>query len=88
MKVYSYLATGRAVIATAIRSHTQVLDPAFARLVTLEPEAMAAALRELCADPTLRETLGRRALARAGERHSLGAFRARLAAVYRELEAA
>ncbi|HSC27571.1 MAG TPA: glycosyltransferase family 4 protein [Vicinamibacterales bacterium] len=61
MKIYSYMDSGRAVLATRIQSHTQVLDDEIACLVEPSPEAMSAALVELIRDPGRREALGRRA---------------------------
>ena len=41
MKIYSYLDSGTAVLATRLRTHTQVLDDRSAYLVDPEPEASA-----------------------------------------------
>ena len=51
MKIYSYMDSGRPVLATRITSHTQVLDDTNAFLTEPRPEAMAAALTEILADP-------------------------------------
>lgn len=57
MKVYSYLDSGRPLIATRLPTHTQVLDDEIAMLVEPEPEAMARGLADLLADPALRDRL-------------------------------
>jgi glycosyltransferase involved in cell wall biosynthesis len=82
MKVYSYMLSGRAIIATNIDSHTQVLDSTCARLVAPEPAALGAALRELAAAPDERARLGAAARSRAQARHSLDAYRASLLYAY------
>ena len=41
LKIYHYLQAGRPIVATAIRSHTQVLDDATAELVELAPASIA-----------------------------------------------
>jgi glycosyltransferase involved in cell wall biosynthesis len=63
MKIYSYLDSGTAVLATRLRTHTQVLDDRTAYLVAPEPEALGNGLAELLSDPVLRERLGREAKA-------------------------
>ncbi len=88
MKIYSYLASGRCTLATDIASHTQALDDSCALLAPPEPAALAVALRRLAADAGLRETLGRAGAARARERFSPEAYRAKLLAAYAELPAA
>lgn len=82
MKVYSYLAAGRALIATRIESHTQVLDDTCARLVEPRADALGAALRELAADAPARAKLGAAAAERARTRHSRAAYRAALLGAY------
>lgn len=82
MKIYSYLASGRGILATDIGSHTQALDASCAVLVPPEPGGVAAGLRRLVDDPGLRERLGRAGAARAAERYSRAAYRGKLAAAY------
>ncbi|HEX3129030.1 MAG TPA: glycosyltransferase family 4 protein [Thermoanaerobaculia bacterium] len=57
MKIYSYLDSGRPVLATRLPTHTQVLTDDVARLVEPEPEPMGRALAELLRDRSLRERL-------------------------------
>lgn len=57
MKVYSYLDSGRPVLATRLPTHTQVLTDDIARLAEPEPEAMGRALAELLRDEVLRGRL-------------------------------
>jgi glycosyltransferase involved in cell wall biosynthesis len=57
MKVYSYLDSGRAVLATRLPTHTQVLTDDVACLVEPEPAAMARGLVRLLRDEVLRERL-------------------------------
>lgn len=57
MKVYSYLDSGRPVLATRLPTHTQVLTDDVARLVKPEPEPMGRALAELLRDRDLQERL-------------------------------
>jgi glycosyltransferase involved in cell wall biosynthesis len=85
MKIYSYMASGRAILATSILSHTQVLDGTMAKLVTCESEAMARALTELVDDPGLRDRLGGAAEHAASENCSIAAFEQRLSTAYADL---
>ena len=57
MKIYSYLDSGTAVLATRLRTHTQVLDDKTAYLVEPNPEALGEGLADLLSDPRLRERL-------------------------------
>jgi glycosyltransferase involved in cell wall biosynthesis len=50
-KVYTYLASGRPLLATRILSHTQVLDDGNAWLVDATPDALAAGIRDVLAHP-------------------------------------
>lgn len=82
MKIYSYMAAGRAILATDIMSHNQVLDAACALLVPPTPAAMAEGLRRLVRDDELRAALGAASAKRAGDNYSLPAFEARIARAY------
>ncbi|MGH8298561.1 MAG: glycosyltransferase, partial [Steroidobacteraceae bacterium] len=71
MKVYSYMNSGTAILATRIASHTQVLDDDCALLVEPNPQAIAQGLATLATDAGLRARLGAAAHRRAAERYSL-----------------
>ena len=58
MKIFSYLDSGKSIIATNISSHTQVLDSCCALLVDSKPAAMARGLSQLATDAVLRQTMG------------------------------
>jgi glycosyltransferase involved in cell wall biosynthesis len=57
MKVYSYLDSGRPLLATRLPTHTQVLTDELACLVAPEPDAMARGLIDLLRDGGRRERL-------------------------------
>jgi len=88
MKLYSYLAAGKAVLATRIRSHTQVLSDDNALLVEPTPAAVARGLDVLLRSPLLRERLALAARRLATTRYSLTQFRASLASAYRRFTVA
>ena len=46
LKIYSYMASGKPIIATRMQTHTQVLDDETAFLVEPRPQTMAAAIAE------------------------------------------
>jgi len=58
MKLYSYLDSGRAVLATDLPTHTQLLTPQVAYLAAPTPPAFAAGLLRLIKDAALRQQLG------------------------------
>jgi glycosyltransferase involved in cell wall biosynthesis len=86
MKIYSYMHSGRAILATRIASHTQVLDEDCALLVEPNPQAIANGLATLAANAGLRSRLGAAARRRALERYSVEAFRRKVYAAYQTLE--
>jgi len=50
-KVYTYMASGRPLVATRIPTHTQLLDDSLAFLVEPTPEGLARGIEEALADP-------------------------------------
>lgn len=88
MKLYSYLASGKAVLATRIRSHTQVLTDDCALLVEPTGPALADGLDTLLRSPALRERLGKAARRLAATRYSVAQFRSAIASAYQRLAAA
>lgn len=69
LKVYQYLRSGRPIVATEVRSHTQVLDAETAELVAVDPAAIAAGIRRVLSDPARGRTLAENARRRAEERY-------------------
>jgi glycosyltransferase involved in cell wall biosynthesis len=82
MKVYAYMAAGRAILATDIASHSQVLDADCAVLVQPSARAMADGLQRLISDDGRRAALGASAAARAEALYSPAAFTERLTRAY------
>jgi glycosyltransferase involved in cell wall biosynthesis len=85
MKVYSYMQSGKAIIATNIRSHTQALDPDTALLVAPDAPAFGAGLERLARDADLRARLGAAARGKAEREYSLPVYRRKLASAYARL---
>jgi glycosyltransferase involved in cell wall biosynthesis len=77
LKLYQYLRSGRPIVATNLRTHTQVLSPDIAMLAEPTPEAFAHALLEAFADPAAAAAMGVRARALAETRYSDEAYLAR-----------
>ncbi|HEX9202601.1 MAG TPA: glycosyltransferase, partial [Vicinamibacteria bacterium] len=50
-KVFTYLASGRPLVATRILTHTQLLDDSLAFLVEPTPEGLASGIRQALRDP-------------------------------------
>jgi glycosyltransferase involved in cell wall biosynthesis len=87
MKIYSYLDSGTAVLATRLPTHTQVLDDRTAYLVDPEPTALGTGLASLLGDGALRERLGRQAKAYVQDEFTPEAARRKLASFYDAMEA-
>ena len=51
-KVFTYLASGKPLVATRIPTHTQLLDDSLAFLVEPTPDGLAGGIRQALADPT------------------------------------
>jgi glycosyltransferase involved in cell wall biosynthesis len=87
MKIYSYLDSGTAVLATRLRTHTQVLDDRTAYLVDPEPLALGTGLATLLKDDSLREGLAARAKDHVQREFTPEAARRKLEAFYSTIEA-
>ncbi|MFL5403938.1 MAG: glycosyltransferase family 4 protein [Gemmatimonadales bacterium] len=86
MKIYSYLDSGTAVLATRLRTHTQVMDDRIAYLVPPEPEALGDGLAELLRDPVLRERLASQAKAYVQQEFTPEAAERKLSSFYSMME--
>jgi glycosyltransferase involved in cell wall biosynthesis len=85
LKIYSYLRSGKAIVATNLLTHTQVLTPEIARLVDPQPEPFAAAMLELIEQPAERQRLAAQAAAVAEEKYSRQSYLRRTALAYERL---
>jgi glycosyltransferase involved in cell wall biosynthesis len=85
MKIYSYLHSGKALLATDLATHRQVLDDEISVLAPAEANGFANGLRTLLDKPELRKTIGENARKRAEALYTLSAFETQLAALYDEV---
>lgn len=85
MKVYSYMASGKAILATDLPTHTQALDASCAMLAAPEPEAFSRAMQTLLNDPSRRSTLGLAAKEKVEEQYSLAVFNKTVAGLYQHV---
>ena len=85
LKIYSYLRSGRPIVATDLRTHTQVLEPGTAVLVPPDPDAFAAALGRLLDEPTERDRVAAAAAALAADKYSRASYLARTRNAYDRL---
>lgn len=86
LKIYSYLFSGKPIVATNLATHTLVLNEEVALLVDATAEALAEGIVRLIRDPGLRRRLGLRARKLAEESYNPADYLARLDSVYRGLE--
>ena len=86
MKIYSYLDSGKALIATRLPTHTQVLDDEISLLVDPEPGAVGAGLVRLLRDRALASSLAEAAKRRAIREFTREAYRRKLGEFYRGVE--
>ena len=85
MKVYSYLDSGKPVVATRLPTHTQVLTDDVAVLAEPVPEAFAEGLRAVMNRRAWAAQLAQKAKQRVLERHSYTAFEKTVRELYAEL---
>lgn len=86
LKIYSYMAANKAIVATNIRSHTQVLNSSCALLVAPKEKAIAQGLTQLVNNPKLMKTLAENSKKLADEHFSLSKFKMKVLKAYSELE--
>ncbi|HCF25736.1 MAG TPA: glycoside hydrolase [Cyanobacteria bacterium UBA11049] len=78
MKIYSYLDSGKAVLATSLPTHTQILNSQVAMLAEPSAEKFSKAMLCLMKDETLRQKLGKAGKKLIEENFSYAAFNKRL----------
>lgn len=86
MKIYSYLHSGKALLATRLATHTQVLDSRVAALADPFPDAFSKAMLRLIEDETLRMDLGKAGKTLIEEKHTYTAFRKKMLSLFDWLE--
>lgn len=82
MKIYSYLDSGRPVLATRLLTHTQVLDDSISWLVDADQSSMAVGISRLAEDEQLRKELAENAALRVSEEYTREAFDKKLTGFY------
>ncbi|MDH3571851.1 MAG: glycosyltransferase family 4 protein [Gemmatimonadota bacterium] len=82
MKLYSYLAAGRPLVATKLSTHTQVLNDEVACLAAPEPAAFGESIGDLLLDGQRGQQLAERAGVLAEREYSIAAFRRKLYRLY------
>jgi len=74
LKIYQYLRSARPIVATRLRTHTQVLSDETAFLVDPTPEGLAGGILAALADPATAEQVGHRARQLAETKYTDDAF--------------
>lgn len=86
MKIFPYLHSGKAVIATDLYTHNQILTTKEAFLAPANPEGFAGGIIKLVEDENLRERLGKSGRAFVEKNHTYSAHQQRLHGVYDWIE--
>jgi glycosyltransferase involved in cell wall biosynthesis len=86
-KVYTYLASGRPLVATRIATHTQLLDDTLAFLVEPTAEGLAAGIRAVLADPREARRRAEKGAALIAREYSAARFAEKVAAAYAAVSA-
>ena len=85
LKIYSYLRSDRPIVATNLRTHTQVLTPEAAVLVEPTPEALATGLASVLQDREAAERVAAAARQLAETRYSRDSYLSRTRQAYAKL---
>jgi len=85
LKIYTYLESGKPIVATDLPTHTQLLTPEVAVLAKPEKMEYARAILLLLRNRDLREEIGGRGRRFVESNHNYEVFKAKVADVYREL---
>jgi len=86
MKIYNYLASGRAILATKILSHTQVLNEEVAFLCEPTIDEMAKGLSHLLSNKEVRSRIGAQGSMLARTKYTRDTFSNTVIKIYQELE--
>lgn len=86
MKIYSYLHSGKAILATALPTHTQVLNEEVAMLAAAQVDDFSAAFCKLFENKKLREVLGQKAFELAEKKYTFKVFSQKLNQLYDKIE--
>lgn len=87
MKIYSYLHSGKPIIATNLSTHTQVMDGSVAMLVEPDTANFKDGLKQILENDMLSKQLGRAARELAEERYTFDVFTRDLNSLYDRLAA-
>jgi glycosyltransferase involved in cell wall biosynthesis len=82
LKIFTYMASGRPIVATDLPTHTVVLDRDSAILVPPIPEGLAEGIERALREPERALELGRRAARLVGEKYTYELFQRRLVEAY------
>ncbi len=85
MKIYTYMQTGRPIVATRVPTHTQVLHDGIAFLAQPEPRDLARAIREALTDWNRAAQVGQNAKLEFERCYSFARFRDRILSAYSAL---
>jgi glycosyltransferase involved in cell wall biosynthesis len=85
LKIYTYMSSGRPIVATDLETHTQVLDRGCAVLCSPTAEGLAAALAGALEEPSRVAPLARAAREKVAAQYGPEAFRRKLLAAYAAL---
>lgn len=82
LKIYTYLESGKPIVATKIAAHTLILNSENAILVDSTPSSLASGIIHLIRQPDLQTHLGNQARQLSNERYSASSYLNKLRTVY------
>lgn len=86
LKIYSYMYSGKPIVATGIFAHTQILNEETAVLTSTDPHAYANGIRRLIEAPELRLQIGEAARAYAEKHYSAKSYLAKLEKAFMSIQ--
>jgi glycosyltransferase involved in cell wall biosynthesis len=85
LKIYSYLHSGKPIVATNIPSHTQVLSSDNAVLVEPDKDSLAQGILRVIEDPDFADCIGKNAHQYAQEKFSYQSYMSKVGQIYQSL---
>jgi glycosyltransferase involved in cell wall biosynthesis len=86
LKIYSYLQSGKPIIATKLPTHTQILNEETALLVDPTKESIAEGILKILNDPHIGKNLGQNGKVFVEERYSWDVYLGKVQKIFNELE--
>ena len=84
-KIFTYMQSGKPIVATRVAAHTEVLDETCAILVAQQADALAEGVLRALREPLLSKALGVEAMSRVAAQYGVSSFKHKLRVAYQAI---